>query len=79
MAAGAEKLGSAEHRRGLLAGMPGKVIEVGTGHGLNFDYYPTTITQVLAAEPEPRLRDKAAYGRARLDEVAGTIRHVVRL
>ena len=53
---GAEKGGAAEHRRTLLAGLQGRVIEVGAGHGLNFDYYPADVTQVVAVEPEPHLR-----------------------
>jgi ubiquinone/menaquinone biosynthesis C-methylase UbiE len=32
------------------------VVEVGSGHGLNFAYYPPGVTQVLAVEPEPHLR-----------------------
>jgi ubiquinone/menaquinone biosynthesis C-methylase UbiE len=53
---GAEKGGAAEHRRALLAGLEGRVIEVGAGHGLNFAYYPGAVTQVVAVEPEPHLR-----------------------
>ena len=46
----------ANHRRRLLAGLAGRVIEVGVGNGLNFPYYPATVTEVLAVEPEPYLR-----------------------
>ena len=53
---GAEKSGGAEHRRALLAGLEGRVIEVGAGHGLNFAYYPRTVSEVVAVEPEPHLR-----------------------
>ena len=53
---GAEKGGAAEHRRALLAGLEGRVIEVGAGHGLNFAYYPAGVPQVVAVEPEPHLR-----------------------
>ena len=42
---GAEKGGAAEHRRALLAGLKGRVIEVGAGHGLNFAYYPGSVTR----------------------------------
>ncbi len=32
------------------------MIEIGAGNGLNFDHYPNTVTEVLAVEPEHRLR-----------------------
>ncbi len=54
-----EERGAAEHRRALLACLSGRVIEVGAGHGLNFAYYPDTVTQVLAVEPEPHLGELA--------------------
>jgi ubiquinone/menaquinone biosynthesis C-methylase UbiE len=55
----AERGGAAEHRRSLLDGLTGRVIEVGAGHGLNFPYYTEGVTQVLAVEPEPYLRGLA--------------------
>jgi len=45
-----------DHRRRLLAGLTGRVLEVGAGNGLNFPHYPVTVTEVLAVEPEPYLR-----------------------
>ena len=45
-----------DHRRRLLAGMTGRVLEVGAGNGLNFPHYPATVSDVLAIEPEPYLR-----------------------
>jgi ubiquinone/menaquinone biosynthesis C-methylase UbiE len=58
--------GAAEHRRVLLAGLAGRVLEVGAGNGLNFAHYPPTVTEVLAVEPEPYLRAvaQAAAGQA---------------
>jgi ubiquinone/menaquinone biosynthesis C-methylase UbiE len=50
-----ERAGVAEHRRTLLAGLKGHVIEVGAGNGLNFTHYPSEVTSVLAVEPEPHL------------------------
>jgi ubiquinone/menaquinone biosynthesis C-methylase UbiE len=44
-----------DHRRRLLAGLTGRVLEVGAGNGLNFPHYPATVTEVLAIEPEPYL------------------------
>ena len=57
----AERRGGAEHRRVLLAGLEGQVIEIGAGHGLNFPYYPQAVTQVLAVEPEPHLGELARH------------------
>ncbi|MGH2978814.1 MAG: class I SAM-dependent methyltransferase [Solirubrobacterales bacterium] len=50
----------ADHRRELLAGLSGRVIEVGAGNGINFANYPPEVTEVVAVEPEAYLRDKAA-------------------
>jgi len=35
------------------------VIEVGAGHGANFPYYPASVEQVVAVEPEGYLRQQA--------------------
>jgi ubiquinone/menaquinone biosynthesis C-methylase UbiE len=59
MANAMERGGMADHRRALLAGLTGQVIEVGAGDGLNFRHYPPTVTRVLAVEPEPHLRGLA--------------------
>jgi SAM-dependent methyltransferase len=48
-----------DHRQRLLAGLTGRVLEVGAGNGLNFPHYPATVTEVLAIEPEPYLRRQA--------------------
>jgi ubiquinone/menaquinone biosynthesis C-methylase UbiE len=48
-----------DYRRRLLAGLSGRVIEVGAGTGLNFTFYPDGVEQVLAVEPEPLLREEA--------------------
>jgi ubiquinone/menaquinone biosynthesis C-methylase UbiE len=54
----------ADHRRELLAGLSGRVIEVGAGNGINFANYPTQVTEVVAVEPEAYLRDKATEAAA---------------
>jgi ubiquinone/menaquinone biosynthesis C-methylase UbiE len=46
-------------RTELLAGLNGRVLEVGSGNGMNFGHYPDTVTEVLALEPESYLRGKA--------------------
>jgi SAM-dependent methyltransferase len=59
----------------LVAGLSGRVIEVGAGDGLNFEHYPGTVTEVIAVEPEPRLRARAterAATRTGITVVAGT-------
>ena len=48
-----------EHRRQNLAGLSGKVLELGAGDGRNFALYPPEVTEVLAVEPEPYLREHA--------------------
>ena len=55
----AERQGASEHRERLLAGLVGRVIEVGAGHGLTFAHYPSTVTEVLAVEPDATLRARA--------------------
>jgi ubiquinone/menaquinone biosynthesis C-methylase UbiE len=54
-----ERRGGAEHRRRLLAGLRGRVIELGAGSGVSFAYYPATVTELLAVEPEAHLRAMA--------------------
>ncbi|MCX3063271.1 class I SAM-dependent methyltransferase [Streptomyces beihaiensis] len=46
-------------RRELLAGVAGRVLEVGAGNGLNFAHYPGTVSEVVAIEPERVLRLRA--------------------
>lgn len=54
-----EERGTRELRRELLAGLAGRVMEVGAGNGLNFPNYPASVSEVVAVEPEPYLRDRA--------------------
>lgn len=42
-------------RRENLAGLTGRVLEVGAGTGTNFAFYPSTVSEVVAVEPEHRL------------------------
>jgi ubiquinone/menaquinone biosynthesis C-methylase UbiE len=48
-----------ELRRELLAGLSGRVIEIGSGSGPNFPHYPDAVTEIVAVEPEDYLRGKA--------------------
>ncbi|MFD9291602.1 class I SAM-dependent methyltransferase [Streptomyces sp. NPDC060030] len=62
------KGGLASRRGELLAGLSGRVIEIGAGNGLNFAHYPGAVSEVVAIEPERSLRRLAA-GAARHAEV----------
>src|ERR1700730_12048202 len=59
ISAESERRGTAEHRVRALAGLSGRVIEVGAGNGLNFRHYPATVTEVVAVEPDEYLRGLA--------------------
>ena len=63
-AARREARGNRELRQELLAGLSGRVIEVGAGNGLNFPHYPQAVREVVAVEPEPYLRDRATEAAA---------------
>jgi ubiquinone/menaquinone biosynthesis C-methylase UbiE len=54
-----------EHRRELLAGLSGRVLELGAGGGANFAHYPAEVSEVVAVEPEPYMRQKALEAAAR--------------
>ncbi len=51
-------------REELVAGLSGRVIEIGAGNGLNFAHYPGAVTEVTAVEPEPYLRRLAELAAA---------------
>src|SRR3954470_3543694 len=53
------------HRREMLEGLSGSVVEVGAGNGLNFAHYPSTVERLVAIEPEPILRETAVEAAAR--------------
>jgi ubiquinone/menaquinone biosynthesis C-methylase UbiE len=59
-----EERGNRELRRELLAGLSGRVMEVGAGNGLNFRHYPASVLEVVAVEPEPYLRGRAVEAAA---------------
>jgi ubiquinone/menaquinone biosynthesis C-methylase UbiE len=59
VAAHEDARGGIENRQELLAGLSGRVVEVGAGVGSNFPHYPHAVTEVIAVEPEAFLRRKA--------------------
>jgi ubiquinone/menaquinone biosynthesis C-methylase UbiE len=59
-----ERRGGAERRRQLLAGLSGRVVEVGAGSGVSFAHYPAAVDELVAIEPEAHLRDLARQAAA---------------
>ncbi|MFD7495388.1 class I SAM-dependent methyltransferase [Streptomyces sp. NPDC059832] len=70
------RAGLAAVRSELLAGLSGRIIEIGAGNGLNFAHYPPTVSEVVAIEPERSLRQLAVRSALRaalpVDVVPGT-------
>jgi SAM-dependent methyltransferase len=64
-----------ELRRRLLAGLRGRVLEVGCGDGRNFQHYPPSVSGVLAVEPDGDARgvaaERAAESRVPIEIVEG--------
>jgi len=59
--AGAEDAGLREHRKQLIGGARGKVLEVGAGTGANLPFYGDAVEAITCAEPEePMARRLAA-------------------
>ncbi|WP_406636767.1 class I SAM-dependent methyltransferase [Pseudarthrobacter quantipunctorum] len=65
--------GATEHRRELMGGLRGFVVEIGAGDGSSFALYPPAVTHVLAIEPDDYLRGIAA-ARAASAPVPVTVR-----
>ncbi|MEU6477078.1 class I SAM-dependent methyltransferase [Streptomyces sp. NPDC047017] len=61
------RMGLAGVRERLLAGLSGRVIEIGAGNGLNFAHYPGAIAEVVAIEPERLLRRAAVAAALRAE------------
>jgi SAM-dependent methyltransferase len=60
----AEELGLSERRRELLAGVSGRVLEIGAGTGVNLRHYPSTVEELVLVEPEPYLRRRLTLAAA---------------
>ncbi|MET9899004.1 class I SAM-dependent methyltransferase [Streptomyces sp. NPDC006446] len=61
------RMGMGRVRDRLLAGLSGRVIEIGAGNGLNFAHYPGTVAEVVAIEPERLLRQLAVEAALRCE------------
>jgi SAM-dependent methyltransferase len=61
------RMGMGGVRDRLLAGLSGRVIEIGAGNGLNFAHYPSTVSEVVAIEPERLLRQLAVEAALRAE------------
>ncbi|MEV5781596.1 class I SAM-dependent methyltransferase [Streptomyces sp. NPDC052287] len=59
------RMGMGGVRDRLLSGLSGRVIEIGAGNGLNFAHYPGAVSEVVAIEPERRLRQSAVQAALR--------------
>ncbi len=59
----------AAHRRRLLAGASGEILEIGLGTGLNLPCYPESVRRITAVDPNPGMHRKAqaAIERTRLE------------
>jgi ubiquinone/menaquinone biosynthesis C-methylase UbiE len=47
-------------RADLLRDLSGSVLEIGAGTGLNVPYYPTKVSRLVLAEPDPHMRRRLA-------------------
>ncbi|MFE6622813.1 class I SAM-dependent methyltransferase [Streptomyces sp. NPDC008086] len=61
------RMGMGDIRDRLLAGLSGRVIEIGAGNGLNFTHYPRAVSEVVAIEPERLLRQLAVESALRAE------------
>ncbi len=77
-----ERRGQGEHRWELLSGLAGRVVELGAGLGTNFAYYPESVSELVAIEPEVSLIDdaRAAADKASIEsrvvpQISAELRH----
>jgi ubiquinone/menaquinone biosynthesis C-methylase UbiE len=53
-----EDAGLREMRRQVLAGASGRTIDIGAGTGVNIELFPSTVTELVLAEPDPHMAAK---------------------
>jgi ubiquinone/menaquinone biosynthesis C-methylase UbiE len=51
----AEEAGMREKRREVLAEARGRTIDIGAGTGLNLDLFPSEVSELVLAEPDPHM------------------------
>ncbi len=68
----AERAGLAARRRALLAGVSGRVLEIGAGTGLNLGHYPAGADLVLS-EPDEAMAERLRTRVAALDRPVGLV------
>jgi len=61
-----ERLGMRAHRRELLAGARGRVLEIGAGTGLNLRHYPDAVDELVLAEPDAGMAARIDTSSARV-------------
>jgi ubiquinone/menaquinone biosynthesis C-methylase UbiE len=70
----------AKLRGELVAGLTGTVIDIGAGDGIGFPFYPNSVQQVIAVEPNPSFRELAAQAAAHapvnISVIPGTAEHL---
>src|SRR5574341_128480 len=54
-----ESRGLQKLRDHTVAGLGGRVLEIGAGTGANFRRYPDTVTDLVATEPDPHMLERA--------------------
>jgi ubiquinone/menaquinone biosynthesis C-methylase UbiE len=62
-----EQLGMKRHRRTVLGGARGRVLEIGAGTGLNVPHYPGGLSELILTEPDAAMHRRLvrrAHGRA---------------
>lgn len=55
-----EQAGMKRHRRALLRGANGRVLEIGAGTGLNVPHYPSGLSELILAEPDAAMHRRLA-------------------
>jgi ubiquinone/menaquinone biosynthesis C-methylase UbiE len=56
--AGPERAGLQDHRRRLVPGLAGRVLEIGGGTGANLPFYGPRVSELVIVEPEAPMADR---------------------